>query len=80
MARRMKRQQSITVEITREARDAAAAAEITAFPVGSGIGIEVRSNEVVIELDIATVVRTAEEAIERCVVRQVAGRGELQFQ
>ena len=62
-------EQSITVEITREARDAAAAAEITAFPVGSGIGIEVWSNEVVIELDIATVVRTAEEAIERCVVR-----------
>ena len=70
-------EQSITIEITGEARDAAAAAEITAFPVDSGIGIEVRSNEVVIELDIATVVCSTEEAIERRVVRQVAGGSDL---
>ena len=73
-------EQAIAVEISREARDAAAAGEIAAFPVGAGAGIEMRCDEVVIELDVATVICGAEEAIERRVVRQVPGGGELQFQ
>ena len=73
-------EQAIAVEISSEARDAAAAGDIAAFPVGAGAGIEMWRDEVVIKLDVATVVCGAEEAIERRVVRQVPGGGELQFQ
>src|SRR5207237_3996910 len=73
-------EQAIVVEVPRKSRDAAPAGQVASFPVGTGRFIEMGSDEIFVEANIAVVVCSAKEAIERGVRRQALSGGELQFQ
>ena len=73
-------EQSVTIEIAGEPRDAPPPRDIAALPVGARRRIEMRGDEIAIEMHVATIVGRAEEAVERGVVRQVLRRREFEFQ
>ena len=55
-------EQSVAIEVARKSRDAAAARQIAAFPIAARIRVEVRGDEIVIEMDVAVIVGCAEKA------------------
>ena len=73
-------EQAEVIEIARKPRDPAPARQIAAFPIIAAVLIEVRGDEIVIEMDVATIIGGAEKAIERRVIGQMLSGGELQLQ
>ena len=73
-------EQAEVIEIARKPRDPAPASEIAAFPIIAAVLIEMRGDEIVIEMDVATIIGGAEKAIEGSVIGKMLSGGELQLQ
>ena len=73
-------EQAEVIEIARKPRDPAPASEIAAFPIIAAVLIEMRGDEIVIEMDVATIIGGAEKAIEGRVIGKMLSGGELQLQ
>ena len=71
---------AVPIGIAGEDRDPppSALVQAAALPVGTALGVEMRCDQPVVDLDIGRIVGRAEELVERLPGRQAAGRRDLQ--